>query len=274
MTPLKPSRAAMALLLLSSTTVLAQDRVAGSVTIMGRETGVMYDVPLGLAAELCGVDASRLTQTAASLTGAFAGSRLVLCDVPQEAINQYRLSPVVLAGQTAAAATPATMEPAGDDTASAGAATSRVASGDAAPMVRISVAGSIVEVTPEQAAEACDIDVETLRADAAALEAGAGYPVSASETGAADATTAPAASDAGATAGIGSPAAAEEVDPDATTTNDGTAMAAEGPTSGTAPAGSAGLEAAADPEVPLPTADAVCEISRDRAEELGLPAPD
>lgn len=236
-----------------------------------------------------------------------------------------------------------------------GAAALAQATDEVQETVRVSVAGTIVELPIEQAAEVCGLDLETLRADVAALEAGAGDPVSAEEMGATDvAGTEPAeaTTEAGAgteanTAASGDVAAdgtmgveaidsdaattndntamldddpaagAGETDPDATTTNDDTAMADDGTTAGvvstdtvaeaevagdtaqaedeavgaegTAQAGdsapqvespdtavvdNAEMEAAADPEVPLPTADAVCEIDRDTAEELNLAAPD
>lgn len=100
--------------------------------------------------------------------------------------------------------------------------------------VRVSVAGTIVELTLEQAAEACGLDVETLSTNQAALEAGAGNPESEEDTGATDAVAE-------------DTAVVDDAEP---------------------------ADAVEDPTVPLPTADAVCEISRDRAEELELPAPD
>jgi hypothetical protein len=256
MTPRKPSPAAFALVLLAAPAAQAQDTVPGNVLIAGRETGVLYALPTGLAASLCGIDASRATEAAGALTGALAGSRLILCDVPQAKIDETRLSPVTLAAQSPAPAA---------TTAAPGQAP---AEEEAQLMVRISVGGAIVEVTPEQAAEACGMDVATIRADASALAAGAGDPVSATDTGAA-ATAAPAA---GSTAGIGSPAAAEEVDPDATTTNDPTGMAAEAPAPATSAAGATDATPAAD--APPAAADAICEISREAAEAMGLPAPD
>jgi hypothetical protein len=258
MTPIKSSSTAIALLLLAAPAAQAQDTIPGNLLIAGQETGVLYAVPTGLAASLCGIDAARATEAAGGLTGALAGSRLILCAVPQAQIDERRLSPVTLALGAPATAAPAPAAPVAASASTAPAA----AEGDAQMMVRISVGGSVVEVTPEQAAEACGIDVATIRADAAALEAGAGDPVSATDTGTAGAT-APAAN----TAQIGSPAAAEEVDPDATTTNDQTAMAAEAPAAGTT------AEAPAA-EAPPPAADAICEISREAAEAMGLPAPD
>lgn len=264
MTPIKSSSTAIALLFLAAPAAQAQDTVPGNLLIVGRETGVLYAVPTGLAASLCGIDASRATEAAGTLTGALAGSRLILCDVPQAQIDERRLSPVSLALTTPAATTPTPAPAAAVSATPAPAA----AQGEAQMTVRISVGGAIVEVTPEQAAEACGIDVETIRADASALDAGAGDPVSATDTGTGGATagTAPAAS----TAEIGSPAAAEEVDPDATTTNDPTAMAAEAP----APGAATTTAEAPAADAPPPAADAICEISRETAEAMGLPAPD
>jgi hypothetical protein len=253
MRPIKPCSAAVALLLLAPAEVRAQDTVPGNILIMGRETGVMYAVPTGLAASLCGIDAARATEAAGALTGALARSRLVLCDVPQATIDQSRLSPVSLAAvpaATASAETAATAPAAAEE--------------DAQARVRISVGGAIVEVTPEQAAEACGIDVSRIRADAAAMEAGAGDPVSAAETGTTGTTAAPASG----RADIGSPAAAEEVDPDATATNDTTGTAAG------APVPEAAGTTAREPDAPPVAADAICEISRETAEAMGLPAPD
>jgi hypothetical protein len=60
------------------------------------------------------------------------------------------------------------------------------------------------------------------------------------------------------------------VDPDATTTNDPTAMAAEAP----APEAAATTAEAPAADAPPAAADAICEISRETAEAMGLPAPD
>lgn len=337
MTRFKHCSTAVALLVMSSAAAVAQESGAGSVTLLGQGTGVMYEVPVGMAAHLCGVDASQLTQTAAMLTGAFANSRLVLCEVAQEVIDQNNFARVEFVestddadGQTAEGGAgeadgtdAASGAEAGGDAAAGGNADSGAgadaggaadAAVNAESMVRISVGGAIVEVTPEQAAEACGIDIETLRADVAALEAGAGDPVSPDETDATDAAAGTEAAGVSADADAaangdeaedGTVAGAEETDPDATTTNDETAMADDGGAGGaestdtsaeatdtavntaqaadsapqvegedTTDVSNAELEAAADPEVPVPTADAVCEISRDMAEELGLPAPD
>lgn len=155
---------------------------------------------------------------------------------------------------------------------------------DVQEMVRVSVDGDIVEMTIEQAAEACDIDVETLRADQAALEAGEGDPVSPDDAGAVDgaeevAADAPDAAsegeaDAMASADVADGAEAEAADAAGEEMAAAEDSAPQADTPDTAVVDNAELEAAADPEVPLPTAAAVCEIDRVRAEELDLVAPD
>ena len=157
--------------------------------------------------------------------------------------------------------------------------------------VRISIDGTIVEVSPEIAAEACGLSAGAIGEDA--IEAGAGDPDSASDAGQAGAAEDGAVPEA--TGDAAGEAEAEAVDPDAQTTNDAQAMAGDGaapaddapavatPETTTAEAmaggdaaaeGEAADAAATDPQEPIETADALCEISRDAAEALEIPAPD
>jgi hypothetical protein len=129
----KSCSTAVALLLMSSLSALAQEGRSGAVTLVAQGSGALYDVPVGIAAELCGVDAARLTEISGILAGAFAGSRLVVCEVTQEVAEQENLIPVQFAEAASPMAdTGGAQEGDVDAAAGADAATGADAVGDAA----------------------------------------------------------------------------------------------------------------------------------------------